>query len=163
MAETGVFVTNSMLFPIKIGGINYINFFSRGSIEMSGTNIFCHGESLRLYNGKVNKNMLQSHHLSVYVHKTHLTATRGNVIHPEAQTIVGLDTEDHGQYKDRTIIWNLIDPKNCNLLRVTDMEFSSVQAGEIFSKAHTVQFSVTSSFYDDNCKIMITNGFEAGP
>ena len=162
MVETGSFSSHSMSFPIKIGGLNYINFFSKGSIETSGSNIFCQGEAMRLANGKVNNNMLRTHHVTIDVHKVHLTAVRGKVVHPDGQASVGPDTVDHGQFKSSMVIWDQIDPNSCNLLLVTEMELASVTPDVLFSSAHNVQFSVTNTFHDDRCKLMISQTDQKG-
>ena len=155
MVDTQSFSSNSMSFPIKIASLSYVNMFTHGSIEMTGSNINCQGESLRMQNGKVNSNMLRSLHLTISVHKIDLTSARGKIIHPEAQTIVGSETKDHGKFKGSTIIWHKIDPKECNLLFVADMQFTSVQNRVFFSNEHKVQFTITKTFHNDKCKIMV--------
>ena len=132
MVDSQTFSSNSMAFPIKIGGLNYVNMFTHGSIEMTGSNINCQGKSLRMQDGKVNNNMLRSLHLTISVHKIDLTSARGKIIHPEAQTIVGSETDDHGMFKGSTIIWHKIDPNECNLPFVADIQFTSVQTGVFF-------------------------------
>jgi hypothetical protein len=162
MADTQSFSSNSMSFPIKIGSLNYINMFTHGSIVMTGSNINCQGESLRMQNGKVNSNMLRSLHLTISIHKIDLTSARGKIIHPEAQTIVGSESDDHGMFKGSTIIWHKLDPKECNLLFVADMQFTSVQQGVYFSNEHKVQFTISNTFHNDKCKLMVTETMQSG-
>ena len=106
--------------------------------------------------------MLRSLHLTISVHKIDLTSARGQIIHPEAQTIVALDSDDHGMYKGSTIIWHKLDPKECNLLFVADMKFTSVQSGVYFSNEHKIQFTTTNSFHNDRCKIMVIETKQEG-
>lgn len=162
MADTQTFSANSMSFPIKIGGLNYVNMFTHGSIEMTGNNINCQGVPLRMQNGKINNNMLRSVHLTISVHKIELTSARGKIIHPEAQTIVGSETDDHGMYKGSTIIWQKLDLNECNLLFVADMKFTSVQTGVFFSNEHKVQFTTSNSFHNDKCKLMVLETEQEG-
>ena len=162
MVKTQTFSTNSMSFPIKLGALNYINFFTHGSIELTGNNINCQGVPLRMQNGQINQNMLRSLHLTISVHKIDLTSARGQIIHPEAQTIVASDSDDHGTYKGSTIIWHKLDPKECNLLFVADMKFTSVQSGVYFSNEHKIQFTTTNSFHNDRCKIMVIETKQEG-
>ena len=162
MVASKSFSTNSMSFPIKIGGLNYFNMFTHGSIEMTGNNIICQGAPLRMQNGKMNNNMLRSLHFTISVHKIELTSARGNMIHPEAQTIVGSENDDHGMFKASTIVWHKIDPKECNLLFVGNMQLTSVQSGIFFSNEHKVQFITTNSFHNDKCKLMVLETKQEG-
>ena len=60
------------------------------------------------------------------------------------------------------VIWDQIDPNSCNLLLVTEMELASVTPDVLFSSAHNVQFSVTNTFHDDRCKLMISQTDQKG-
>ena len=93
MVDTGSFATNDMSFPIKIGGLNYLTYVEKGSIQLTGTNIHCTGEPLRMADGRVNHNMLKTQHIIVHIHKLNLTVTRGPVIHPDSQVTIAPDCE----------------------------------------------------------------------
>ena len=162
MVKTHLFITDTMSFPVQIGSISHIKMFTHGSIKMTGSNIHCQGEPLRMLDGQVNDNMLRSIHLTVSIHEIDLTSARGKIIHPGTQTIVAMDTEDHGVYKANTIIWERIDQMSCNLLYVTKMLFASVQTDVLFSNEHRIQFTTLDTFHNDRCKLMIIKTKQVG-
>ena len=134
-----------------MNSITSFNFFTHGSISYTGTNINCVGQSLRMANGNVNKNMMKSLHYLIGIHTLHLTAINGDVLYPGAQTIIAPDTTDHGQYKTSTIIWDMIDKDRCDLLLVNTVEFSSVHDEEWFSDVHKIQLSTKENYHHSKC------------
>lgn len=156
MIISRAFVGEEMTFPLNMNSITAFNMFSHGSITFTGDNINCVGEPLRMANGKVNKNMLRSLHYLIGIHDTQLTAVDGDVLHPSAQTVIADDLSDHGFYKTSVFIWDRLNKERCDLLRVSTIEFFSVNDIEWFSDVHKIQLTAKDTFHHPKCNLMVT-------
>ena len=162
MVSNQAFFSETNSFPLKMNAITSFNFFTHGSISYTGNNIACVGEPLRMQNGKVNQNMLKSLHYTVAIHTIHLTAMNGVIVYPQSQTTLAADDASHGYFQSTTVIWELIDQDRCDLLKVAEIDLSSVENKQWFSDAHKIQLEEGSTFHHSKCGIMVTQTDQTG-
>ena len=156
MAKERVFIGDKMSFPIALNQVNPINMVSHGAVSIDDSNVSCQGSWLTLSNGQTNKNMLKSLHFNVWVHEVNLTVVKHTVIHPQTQTIIGLEDEGYGTYRESTFIWDKIDDTACDLMKAVTAEFGTEDNKNFASERYKIRFTTGDSFYHEKCRIMIT-------
>ena len=161
MVNKRVIVANSQSFPLKMNSINSFSSLSHGSVKYNGDNVECTGDSLRLSDGSVNSNMIRMEHYLIEISQNDLMHVKDSVVNPYSQTKLGDFSSGHSYSKSKTFVWKTT-PKKCSLVKIADINLSSVRSDIWFSNSHQIQFHILDNFYDQGCQIKLskTNGYD---
>ena len=154
MVTTKTYLTSTQSFPLVFNSLTALSFYTSGGIKYTGSNIECTGQTLRLFNGELNKNMIQQHHLLIEIRSYDLMLVNDAVIDPMSQVKLGSPTKEFSQSGTKTFIWKF-SPDKCPLMVVMNTNLESTTGHTWFSDQHKIQITALDAYHDTRCDIKV--------
>ena len=153
IAESGTLKWSGLEHRIEMNAVNYIDYFTHGSVKFSTDNVACMGESLRLKNGDVVSNMLRRVSLQVRVHKEVMHVRKGRVA-TKGGVMVGYANQGVGKSGTSTYIWSPLEDE-CEKVTTGIFPMESLDGVNWFSHVHKIQIEKKQKRYDDKCSMQV--------
>ena len=152
MAMKGVHTVDGVAHSVRMNSMNHISWFSHGSVKFDGDNIECQGQSIRLHNGQINKNMIRQVIQEVKIQKVQIIVDNNQALLQSGE-VIGNAYNGYGTVDAKSVIWTAPQANECQKSIITTLKLTSRDGTSYINKDHMIKIDKKNRAYNPQCKI----------